>query len=58
MTEAGPTEVSVTDPDELAVVGGGGGRAPICFVVVIEGCRRVIVVMGVHCGQLWLVQLS
>lgn len=34
ITEAGPTEVSVTDPDELPIVGGwgGGGRAPICFV--------------------------
>lgn len=33
ITEAGPTDVSVTDPDELPIVGGGGGRAPICFVV-------------------------
>lgn len=41
MTEAGPTEVSVTDPDELPIVGGGGGRAPICLLSSRGLCRGV-----------------
>lgn len=55
ITEAGPTEVSVTDPDELPVVeGGGGGRAPICFV-----SSKDFIASRRECGAgvvLWLVR--